>query len=526
MGAPVLNGPFTMPMVRGFVPRLMQPWLYVFMAVTFQLSGGLYLGTLAEMMGETTLMREDLLMCLYANLAGMAIYFPLLFRMKFRFTNKTLLAVSATGVLVCNLAAPHVTFLPLLWVICFVEGICKIQGTFECISTIQLWMTPKRDFTVFFPMLHIIILGSMQVSDLLATYLMHYYHWSYMHWFMAGVMMVDLLIITLCTRHFRIVKKFPLFGIDWLGALLWALLLLEVAYFFCYGEFYDWWNSPVIRVLAVMIVSTLAVCVGRMLHVRHPFLEPKMWTYRHLFPILLLIMLVEMYLAAERSLEEVFYESVMHYEALVSVRLDWLVLAGVVAGCLFSYWWMHVRRFSYLRLLAVGIAVLACYLVGFYFTLSSEIHISQLYLPVACRGFAYAVLSATFMVCLEEIMTFQHFFQALSVFNMLHMVVGGVLGAAVYTEGLSYYMADNLARYGTAIDNVAVSSSPFDLGGYMPGFIERMMEVSIKQIYGWVIYACLLLFLLFLLYDAPIRRELKQMPGWRALRREAEKAFR
>lgn len=381
MGAPVLNGPFTMPMVRGFVPRLMQPWLYVFMAVTFQLSGGLYLGTLAEMMGETTLMREDLLMCLYANLAGMAIYFPLLFRMKFRFTNKTLLAVSATGVLVCNLAAPHVTFLPLLWVICFVEGICKIQGTFECMSTIQLWMTPKRDFTVFFPMLHIIILGSMQVSDLLATYLMHYYHWSYMHWFMAGVMMVDLLIITLCTRHFRIVKKFPLFGIDWLGALLWALLLLEVAYFFCYGEFYDWWNSPVIRVLAVMIVSTLAVCVGRMLHVRHPFLEPKMWTYRHLFPILLLIMLVEMYLAAERSLEEVFYESVMHYEALVSVRLDWLVLAGVVAGCLFAYWWMHVRRFSYLRLLAVGIAVLACYLVGFYFTLSSEIHISQLYLP-------------------------------------------------------------------------------------------------------------------------------------------------
>lgn len=243
---------------------------------------------------------------------------------------------------------------------------------------------------------------------------------------------------------------------------MWALLLLEVVYFFCYGEFYDWWNSPVIRVLAVMIVSTLAVCVGRMLHVRHPFLEPKMWTYRHLFPILLLIMLVEMYLAAERSLEEVFYESVMHYEALVSVRLDWLVLAGVVAGCLFAYWWMHVRRFSYLRLLAVGIAVLACYLVGFYFTLSSEIHISQLYLPVACRGFAYAVLSATFMVCLEEIMTFQHFFQALSVFNMLHMVVGGVLGAAVYTEGLSYYMADNLARYGTAIDNVAVSSSPFD----------------------------------------------------------------
>ena len=70
--------PFSMPMFRSFVPERIRPWMYVFIAFTFQFSGGLYLGTLNQMMGETTLMREDLLMCLYANLAGMAIYFPLL----------------------------------------------------------------------------------------------------------------------------------------------------------------------------------------------------------------------------------------------------------------------------------------------------------------------------------------------------------------------------------------------------------------------------------------------------------------
>lgn len=166
--------PFSMPMFRNFIPEQIRPWIYVFIAVTFQFSGGLYLGTLNQMMGETTLMREDFLMCLYANLAGMAIYFPLLFRVKFRFTNKTLLCGAATGVLLCNLIAPHITFLPLLWLICFIEGMCKIQGTFECMSNIQLWMSPTRDFTVFFPVLHIIILGSMQLSDLLATYLMYY----------------------------------------------------------------------------------------------------------------------------------------------------------------------------------------------------------------------------------------------------------------------------------------------------------------------------------------------------------------
>lgn len=514
MGESFQSKPFTMPMFRAFVPRIIRPWIYVFLAITFQCSGGLYLGTLNQMMGETTWMREDLLMCLYANLAGMAIYFPLLFRMKFRFTNKTLLLGSAVGVLVCNLVAPGISSLPLLWTVCFIEGMCKIQGTFECMSNIQLWISPTRDFTAFFPILHIIILGSMQLSDLIATYLMYYYHWNYMFWFVCGLMLVDLLLLVTCVRHFRMFKKFPLLGVDWLGAFLWALLLLEIAYFFNYGDWLDWWHSPVIRLLAFSILLTLAICLWRMLTIRHPYLEPKMWTYRRLFPVLLLITVVEGFLASEHVLEEVFFEEVMHYGEMVSVQLDWQVLIGVLAGCMFSYWWMHIRHFNFLRLIIIGIVAIICYLLGFYFTISSDIHISQIFLPIVCRGFAYAVLSATFMVCLEEIMSFQHFFQALSVFNMLHMVMGGVMGSAIYTQGLSYYMADNLSRYGSSVE-------AFPLERY----VSYVMEISIKQIYGWTAYVCISLFLLFLLYDAPIRRELKQMPNWRKLRTEIAKTF-
>ena len=511
--------PFSMPMFRSFVPERIRPWIYVFIVITFQCSGGLYLGTLNQMMGETALMREDLLMCLYANLAGMAIYFPLLFRMKFRFTNKTLLCGAAAGVLLCNLVAPHITFLPLLWLVCFIEGMCKIQGTFECMSNIQLWITPKRDFTVFFPVLHIIILGCMPLSDLLATYIMYYYHWDYMQLFICGIMMLDLLILAVCTRHVRMFRKLPLYGIDWLGAILWSALLLETTFLFNYGDWYDWWHSPVIRQLSVAIIVTLFFCVRRMFLIRHPYYEPKMWKYRHLLPVFILITLVEMFLATEHVLEEVYLGEVMHYGSLTGVQLDWPALAGVLAGCLFAYWWMHIKRFNYLRLIIVGLGGIVCYLTGNYFLISPDIHISQLYLLIFCRGFAYAVLSATFMTCLEEIMSFQHFFQALSVFNMLHMVMGGVVGAAIYTRGLAYYLPDNIARYGAAIDSVASSRMSIDLPHYLETFMSQMTEISLKQMYGWTALACILLFLLFLLYDAPVRRELKQMPSWLKIRK-------
>ena len=140
-----------MPMIKDFVPKPLRPWIYVCIALCFQVSGARYLGALNELIGANAEMREDVLMCLYCNLAGMAIWFPMLFRMKFRFTNKTLLTGASVVVIVTNLLIGYVTWLPLLWLLCLLEGIAKIQGTFECMSNIQLWMTSKRDMTVFSP---------------------------------------------------------------------------------------------------------------------------------------------------------------------------------------------------------------------------------------------------------------------------------------------------------------------------------------------------------------------------------------
>ena len=122
-------------------------------------------------------------------------------------------------------------------------------------------------------------------------------------------------------------------------------------------------------------------------------------------------------------------------------------------------------------------------------------------------------------------MSFQHFFQSLAVFQMLHMVMGGVIGVAIYTRGLKYYIPDNIARYGAAIDNVAANEVPVNIPYFMEMFMSQMTEISIKQIYGWAAYACIFLFLLFLLYDAPIRRELKQIPSWQKIRQKIAESF-
>lgn len=83
---------------------------------------------------------------------------------------------AAVVILVCNLVATFRLPLPVLWIVCVICGMAKIQGTFECMSTIQLWMTPKRDFGVFFPILHIVLLTSIEFTGYLAAWFAYDMH--------------------------------------------------------------------------------------------------------------------------------------------------------------------------------------------------------------------------------------------------------------------------------------------------------------------------------------------------------------
>ncbi|MCI7274451.1 hypothetical protein MR642_09180 [bacterium] len=525
---PAAPPPFAMPMYRDFVPRAVRPWIYVLLAFCFQFSNGVYLGAMNQMIGQNAWMREDVLMCLYATLIGMAIYFPVLFRMKFHFSNKFLLCASAAVIIGCNLLVLLPLPRPVVWAVCVVCGMAKIQGTFECMSNIQLWMTPKRDFAVFFPLLHIVLLTSMEFSAYLAAEFAFLYHWTLMHWFISGLMLFVLAVQCLLTRPFHAMPQIvPLKGIDWFGALLWTVLCLQVAYVLNYGDWLDWWHSAHLRLVCGTSLITLAVCLQRMWYHPQPYFEPAIWSYRHMVPIVLLIGVVEALFSCEHVLEMVYYEEVMHYADHVYERLNQWSLPGVWAGCLFSLGWLKLMRWNVYKLIAVGLCFFSLYAAGFYFQVDAALNIEALRLPLVFRGFSYAVLCISFMWALHAIMSFQHFFQALSIFNMLHMFVGGLIGAALHARGLNYYVGDGFARYGDWLTEVRLSRSPIDFAAFMEQFVENMLAQSVKTLFGWTLYGALFFALLMLLWDIPgVRSRVKRMQTWPRVGLQVMNGFR
>lgn len=517
-GGPPAGPPmtFSMPMFHQYVPEWIRPWLYVVLAFCFQFSNGMYLGAMNNVIGERGIMREDVQMCLYATLIGMAIYFPLLFRMKFRFSNKALLMTSAAVIAVCQIVGTLNLPLPLLWVFCVLCGMAKIQGTFECMSTIQLWMTPKRDFGVFFPLLHIILLTSIEVTGYIAAWFAYDMHWTYMHWFVLGLMLFVLLVQAFLTKPFHAMPKIvPLAGIDWKGALLWLSFFLQTAWLLNYGDWLDWWHSPTFRLVCGTSLISLAFCLQRMWYRPQAFYEPAMWGYHYFIPVALLIGVVEALFSTEHVLEMVYYEEVMHYADHTYELLNQWSLVGIWAGCLFSLAWLRGMRWNVYKLIAFALAFYCLYVGGFYVLVDENINIGKLVWPLIFRGFSYSILCIALMWCLHAIMSFQHFFQALSVFNILHMYVGGLIGAALHARGMKYYVGDAFARCSQYVDSVRMTASSVDFATFMQHFVEGALAQSIKILFGWTLIAGIFMCIFMLLWDVPmVRRQIKHIPSW------------
>jgi len=516
--------PFVMPMYRDWVPKPIQPWIYVVTVLCIQFSGGVYLGCLEAIRGTTALMIEDLLMLLYAGLAGMAVWFPMLFRMKFRFTNQQLLVTSAIVIAICNLLIMRTTNMALLLPLCFLSGMAKIQGTFECMSNIQLWITPPRDFGVFFPVLHIVLLTAITGSAWVAAVIAFHFTWQMMHVFTIGTMCLVVLIqLLLCRPWCPMPQRMPLKGIDILSGLLISLLMLMISYILVYGDYLMWFHSPRIRWTFACSLILLAVIMYRLKTIEKPYISLDIFKYKNVIAILLVTAIAEMLLGAEHTLEEIYWAEVRALEEHTKTALCLWSLPGVYVGVGIALYWLGHKRWKVWKLFAIGFGCIVVYSLWMYFHLDNNVPIEGYRIGLAFRGCAYAILASSLMWSLHEsVHDLEHFFMALFIFNVIHMYLAGASGYGLYTTLFQHFQADNMSRYGAYLTLTADSNTLSSFTGATglssfigTDFLHAVMTVTLKQIYGQITWVALFMTSAFLLLDIPrVRTGIEKVPYW------------
>lgn len=512
------QGPFDIPDVPDYIPRRLKPYLFILFVLIVQFSGGVYLAAASEMVGTTALMQEDILMAGYASLIGMAINFAVMFRIKFRFSTRSQLLVSAMVLIAANVICAWTASVPLLVITCFVAGWFRMQATFACNSTIQLWLTPVRDMAIFFCYVYIVVDSVIQLSGIATIYTAFSSQWQYMHAIMTGLLVVMMIMVMILVQPVRGPMYIPLLGIDWIGSALWAGFMLCFTFICVYGNYFDWWDAVEIRAAALLGLACLCVNLWRASFLHHPYISFRAMKNRNVIRATGIYLVFFTLLATEHVFEHSYAAEILGFDKTNLIDLNWYVFAGIIAGCAFTYFTFALRKWRYKTMTAIGFALAAVYLAYFYFMIDYGVEKEMLFIPLFFRGAASVIISIVFLTSIVQSgLPFQVFPQALTINGFTGAVMGATFGPAVIGELLRHTIAKNAALLGADItaSNPAVDFSSF--GQLYGSVMSRAMVVSMKEIYGWLLIAALLTVLVILVSYNSVR-PFAIFPKWSTIR--------
>ncbi len=453
------QGKYRIMAFKEFVPDRLRFFILLCTAIVFQLSNSIYLTNLNEVVGGKALTTEDVKLIFSASFIGMTMVFPLLFRIKFRFTSRSILLTAAAVIILGNIIALYSDNVLLLIFVSFIVGAIRMVGMFECMSSIQLVITPTRDFTVFFTVVYLIVLGSVQFSGLLAAEISYLYSWKYMHILIVGLLLAVMLTIYFLMRPIRLMRKLPLYQIDWLGIALWSLTLLLLNFVFEYGRRLDWFDSHYIRWATIASLLLLACAIQRMYGIRRPVLMPDLFRYKPLMKALVLLTVLEVFLSTSNVILNVYTGGILHYDLLHNASLNWMVFIGVIIGSGLSYYWMSVYRGSYKPIFFMGFLCFVLHHFMLYFILQPGIAKEDLYIPYILKGIGYIVVYVSTALYAAEGVPFPHFFPSITLVSFVRSAIVSTMANSLCANVLQYLQKKNLMYLSQEMDSVNGLSS-------------------------------------------------------------------
>lgn len=474
--------------------------LSLFFALVFQLNGGVFLPTAVQMSSSLGWIREDIMMAAYASFIGMTIIFPILFRLKFRFMTRHILLTVCPVLITCNLITMHTSNLAILVMTCFISGFFRMWGTFECFSNIRLSVTPSGNFSVFYPLIYIIVLESIQLSGLISTYISDMANWQYMHWLVIGLLIIVWTCIYFLTRPIRAYRKKPLYGIDWTGAVLWTIFLFTIVYICIYGEFYDWLDSMEIRAAIVIAVMALMLNINRMTSLRRPYIELQVFRYKNFPVILFLFLMLCFYLTSSSVLETLFMSSILQYDTLNAISLNWFVFAGILTGAGIVFYRQVVQRKGFKLLIFAGFFLLVTYEYYMYFLIYPGLNIESLYLPDYLRGIGHGILYIALTIYVAKSVPFQHFFQGLCILSFVRTSIATPLGTGILNRCMRHLQQDKLSVLTQNMDQLRLWSPDTPVKKLYAEVLMQTTMTSLRELFGWICITGTILLIIIICY--------------------------
>lgn len=505
-------------MFREWVPLRLRFWLYIAFGFLYQYVGSINSSYSNQIVSEIALLNEDIQMASYCTLGGITVCFPVMYRLKFYMYTRQLFFIAGIGLIVCNAITMTATEPWVIWGVSFIAGFFKMLGMFGCTSVFRLCVTPSRNYAVFFPVVYIMVCGGTYLSGLTTSYLTYYGNWRLMNLFVIALLMIHCAIVYFMMKPgYRPGEFLSLKGVDFVGLVFWSAFLISGMWLFTYGEHYDWWRSRTIWEATGLTVVLFLLALSRSKFHDKPYLPLSIFKFRAVQHLMVLLLGVGILQSAPKLLQSIYLTSVLKYDSLNTISLNFPILYGVVVGSLLAFASFVKWRWGFKKYFMVALLLLTFYEVSMYFLIGGDTNREAFFIPLFALGVSEVMIGSASNVYLSQALPFSHFFYGLSAIGYIRCGIGTAIGSATVQRLYNWAISKSHIDASNNLDGMVL---PFDLPSWsdtLSVVSKQAVMISIKECYGYLTVVGVIMMMLIIVhhYRRPVKRLLPRMAAIR-----------
>ncbi len=278
----------------------------------------------------------------------------------------------------------HTRDIWLIFVLRFLQGIVNCGLTSISLNLLFTKLKTEHAKEVGYTIFYGMILGVSPITALFSVPIVENYEYNTLYKAIIFCFLPSAALLYSVLNRTRMLKKMPLYKLDWTSFFLFATLLVLIAYVLIYGQDRDWLEDPNIVFSIAGIIGLAMVSIFRQLSLKRPSVNLMVFRSRN-FKIGLLFLVILYLIRGAFSLTSSYFINVLGMDSLHANEMMLFNIAGVVVGSTMAIKVLVLKKYSRTLWMA-GFTLLFVFFLWMCLLFASEADRQNFYLPLFLQG--------------------------------------------------------------------------------------------------------------------------------------------
>jgi DHA2 family multidrug resistance protein len=346
---------------------------------------GMFVMTQNYMVAYLGAQPEDISFAVMSTYAGIITVIPVQFRFFRYFETRSYLLVTLIMAILLNCACLYCEDISLFLVIRFLQGIVTGNVLVFTLLLIFTRLSSERVQTIAPAVFYGTILSNTILIGLVAGVVVESADWKTTYYYLIMFQLLTMAVILLMLKRSPGHKKYPLYQIDWGGMVIFACMLLSLAYTIIYGSKYYWFHDPRICYSGFAAVTGCCMFLYKQHIAKRPVIRLSVFRSAD---FVMGICLLAIYYGSKDSINLVYNYAggVLKWSTLDVIELGLCNLAGIVLFLLLAIRLLLAEKIKIKILLITGLGLMGLFNLWMSFYVTPDLSFGDLALPVFIQG--------------------------------------------------------------------------------------------------------------------------------------------